>query len=100
MKEIDNIIYQYIHGVDKEDAKALTKAIEQYVIKARKELFEYCVHDNNCLCSQWRHGKPTDDGDYLSQFGYGNNSKWYSRNKKEKPICSCGLSAQLKKGEG
>lgn len=76
----------------------LAKSIEQYVLKARKALVEYCVHDKECLCSQNRAGKPTDDGDYLNLYGYGLQEKWYSRNKKEEPKCSCGLTAELEKG--
>ena len=56
-------------------------------------VFTYTQHSSECLYSQWRQGKPTDDGDYLTLFGYGKEERWYSRNKKEFPKCSCGLEA-------
>ena len=58
-----------------------------------QKLLEYCVHEEGCLCSQWRAGRPTEDGGYETQFGYGEKAKWYKRD--EEPECTCGLNEVL-----
>ena len=60
------------------------------------ELTEYCVHEKECILSQWREGRPTENGGYESLFGYGTKEKWYKR--EEQPKCTCGLSDLI--GEG
>ena len=54
-----------------------------------KEVFEYAEHDDDCICGQFRHGRPTEDGGYETLYGYGSNEKWYQRG--ERPKCTCGL---------
>lgn len=61
--------------------------------KNASELAEYVDHAQKCLRSQWRQGRPTEDGGYETQYGYGSNEKWYQRG--EYPGCTCGLTATL-----
>ena len=100
LAEITDLVHQ-LEQVKKERDEAEQLTLEQGAklgelldIKARcSELTEYCVHERDCLCSQWREGRPTKDGDYETLYGYGNRTKWYRRN--EKPECSCGLNKIL-----
>lgn len=66
---------------------------QAYHRQAIKELLErvlqYAVHDNDCISGQWRQGRPTEDGGYETQYGYGDKAKWYKRG--EKVPCTCGL---------
>ena len=98
-KSLDEVNNEWEDKYCKATANAERELIEQG--ERFEALFEYCVHGADCLCSQFREGKPTDDGDYLTSFGYGEQKKWYSRNENEKPQCSCGLNAlqDEKKGE-
>lgn len=58
------------------------------------EIIDYCNHDNDCLCSQWRMGEPHPDG-YRKLYGYGHHAKWYYDD--DEPECSCGLNKLLAK---
>lgn len=75
------------------------EAVADFIIADRarivEELSKYVEHDSYCLCSQYRGGKPTEDGGYVTLFGHGSNEKWYQRN--EYPECSCGLTKTLKR---
>ena len=59
-------------------------------IETGKAFMNYVGHDSKCLCSQFRQGRPTENGGYETLYGYGSNEKWYQRD--EKPHCSCGLN--------
>jgi hypothetical protein len=81
------------------DVVQCTEDYERGVFKLAKRivmLTEYCVHTDGCILSQWREGKPTEDGGYESLYGYGTKEKWYKRD--EEPKCTCGLSDLM--GEG
>ena len=99
-EQIKSFIQSLLDEQEKKFYKFHNKAMEELQEIQRKEfveVFDYCIHDRDCIAGQWRQGKPTEDGDYLSLFGYGKNEKWYSRNKKEKPECSCGLDSLINK---
>ena len=98
--KIEKLASEFIIHSDDEIDFSKYRCIVRHVLKlkakwereARKEMLQYCHHDESCLCSQYRQGKPTDDGDYLTLFGFGKEERWYSRNKKEEPECSCILA--------
>ena len=59
------------------------------------DLLDYAEHKQTCICSPWRHGRPTKDGGYETLYGHGANEKWYQ--KGETPECTCGLDDIIKK---
>ena len=107
----------YLKATDSEKDKKIQK-LEQELSSARQEAkdnkrayfvqknkvekfqsllekaMDYASHDQNCLWSQFRMGRPTEDGGYETLCGYGKNEKWYQ--KGEEPVCNCGLR-QLEK---
>ena len=66
---------------------------ERTVLREVLDIERYCEHDKRCVCSQWRQGRPTEDGHYETLYGYGKNEKWYRDN--EEPKCSCGLTKYI-----
>ena len=94
-----NVIADSILAAGFGDVVQCTEDYERGVFKLAKRivmLTEYCVHTDGCILSQWREGKPTEDGGYESLYGYGTKEKWYKRD--EEPKCTCGLSDLM--GEG
>lgn len=68
--------------------------------RLREALEEYSVHDRDCILAQYRQGRPTADGGYEVQYGYGEREKWYrTRPVDERPKCECGLNAALNGGK-
>jgi hypothetical protein len=63
-------------------------------IVSQDPLWEYCIHQDDCVAGQCRAGRPTKDGGYESLYGYGSNEKWYPR--EEYPECTCGLDRLMK----
>ncbi len=72
--------------------------LADFIIAERKRIVEslvdYTSHEEECLCSQWRQGRPTKDGGYETMYGYGSSEKWYQRG--EEPECTCGLNETIK----
>jgi len=91
----------YDYGWDRGNLSGFNACKAQYdevlrrVVVGDNPLIKYVIHDDDCICSQWRSGEPTKDGDYILTFGYGNNEKKFSRNKREHPVCTCGLDEAI-----
>ena len=98
-KEIKPIIETFSPPPN-EDGQSLSEAVSQHILDNLvgrvdedfiEEAITYMLHEKECICSQWRSGIPTDDGDYITTYGYGSNAKAFSKNKNEQPECTCGL---------
>lgn len=69
-----------------------TEAIKE-TERLREALANYGTHDADCVAGQSRAGRPTEDGDYETLYGYGPNERWCRRG--ESPPCTCGFQAAL-----
>ena len=61
--------------------------------RLREALKDYGRHDSKCVAGQWRSGTPTEDGNYESLYGYGNQEVRCRRG--EVPPCTCGMDVAL-----
>lgn len=86
-------LVEELEFMTKDDGSECLECIADFILADRKRIvekvIEYTHHESSCLCSQFRSGRPTTDGNYETLYGHGNKEKWYKRG--EYPICSCGL---------
>jgi hypothetical protein len=90
---------EYVHAYRREVQEATAEFSKDFSLKCERvrELEEalelFGEHQPNCLAGQWQQGRPTADGGYETQYGYGNQARWFRH--PERPECSCGLIAAL-----
>jgi hypothetical protein len=76
------------------EAEVRAEKQKRRIAELTEALAVYGQHDNDCLAGQGHAGRPTDDGNYETRYGYGSRAKWYRRG--DRPECTCGLDAALK----
>ncbi len=71
----------------------LTKDLRDEIDRLREALDVFGTHSGGCVAGECKQGRPTEDGGYETQYGYGTDEKWYQRG--EYPECTCGLQEAL-----